>query len=201
MTNATNDSAGILLLKNIQKHAGMQHTHVTNERNARTHTQTHKLLNQSSRASRIQWPSGMMCEVRTAMSCGPAVKRNKTVWLHSSVTGRIPLSILLAANDCFMHRRCVFMMRGRDLEPVAMTHPWCIFLMSWAWDLPTFYVPPATKVRGGGGGAESRGRKGGIKIKTCKAHRGCRIKGGCGVDACAAQVFSDLCTAVCACSG
>lgn len=36
MTNPTNDGPGIPSPKNIQKHAGMHHTHVTNERNACT---------------------------------------------------------------------------------------------------------------------------------------------------------------------
>lgn len=52
----------------------------------------HILQNQSRHASRIQWPSGMTW---LAAPCGPAAKRNKNaLWLHSSVTGRSPLSVL-----------------------------------------------------------------------------------------------------------
>lgn len=45
------------------------------------HIHTHTLQTQSRHASHIQGPSGMMCEVRTAMSCGPAVKHSLITFL------------------------------------------------------------------------------------------------------------------------
>ena len=104
---------------------------------AHTHTHTPKSKQACIIHTVTEWNDVW---VRAAVSCGPAAKHNKTnndyipLW---PIVAHFPFSSPPTS-------RSAFMMRGSDLEPVGVTHPWCILLMSWARDLPTFYVPPAT---------------------------------------------------------
>ena len=124
----------------MQRMRGMR-AHSSENTRTHTHTHTHTHTLKSKQACIIhtvtEWNDVW---VRAAVSCGPAAKHNKTnndyipLW---PIVAHFPFSSPPTS-------RSAFMMRGSDLEPVGVTHPWCILLMSWARDLPTFYVPPAT---------------------------------------------------------
>lgn len=172
MTNATSDSRGILSQTNIQKHAGMQHTHVMNERNVHTlilthsHTNTHTVQNQRRHASCIQWLSGMTCEVRAAVSCGPAAKHNKTHFDYIPLRPVVyhfpfsspPTSVLCTAALFSWCRAAIWSLWGWLTHDASF---WCPVLETsqhFMSHLPLRLEVGVVERRGGGGGEQRGGR-------------------------------------------